>query len=72
MSWYERSYGWIQQQQLEHPELSRDELRKHCSKNYPFHHRWGWAYKSWLKAMREYFGATRRPKPTAQIELLDV
>ena len=70
MSWYTSSYGWIQKQQLEHPELDRDELRKHCSKNYPWDMRKGWAYKSFLKAMREHFGASRRPKPTSQIEML--
>lgn len=69
MSWYAEAYGWISQQKLDHPEMSHDELRKHCSKNYPFCERKGWAYKAFLRAMRDHFGAARKKKPTAQNEL---
>tara|TARA_R110002072_G_scaffold238329_1_gene395715 strand:- start:50962 stop:51177 length:216 start_codon:yes stop_codon:yes gene_type:complete len=71
MSWYAESYGWIREQQLGNPELSRLELRKHCSKNYPFRERSGYAYKAFLKAMNDVFGATRRKKQTNQGELFD-
>ena len=71
MSWYAESYGWIRQQELENPELSRQELRKHCSKNYPFRERQGYAYKAFLNAMRDVFGATRRAPKTNQQELFD-
>lgn len=35
--------------------MTKDELRRWCSKNYPFEMRRGWAYKAWLKALRAYF-----------------
>ena len=60
MSWYGESYGWIKKQQLENPHLSREALRKWCSKNYPFRERSGYAYKAFLKAMRDVFGPTRK------------
>lgn len=69
MSWYTKSYGWIQQQKLDNSDLGHAELKKHCSKNYPFSERKGWAYKAWLKAMRDYFGAARKPRPSAQSDL---
>ena len=59
MSWYAESYGWIKQQELKHPEMSRDDLRKHCSKNYPFAARKGYAYQAFLEAMRDVFGRAR-------------
>lgn len=55
MSWTTDSAEWISEQIKAHPEMSKAELRKHCSKNYPFQERKGWAYKAWLKAMRAYF-----------------
>ena len=70
MSWYGESYGWIKLQELENPNLDRKELRKHCSKNYPFRERKGYAYKAFLEAMRDVFGAARKPKPTAQKDML--
>lgn len=70
MSWYTDSRGWINAQQMEHPELSRVELRKHCSKNYPFAQRKGYAYKAFLSAMRDVFGAARKPQQTAQKDML--
>lgn len=54
-SWTEHSAEWLQEQIKAHPEMSRDELRRWCSKNYPFDQRSGWAYKAWLKALRAYF-----------------
>jgi len=71
MSWYAESYGWIKLQQLENPELSMPDLRKYCSKNYPFAERKGYAYKAFLEAMRDVFGAARKPKPTAQKDMLN-
>lgn len=56
MSWYANSLAWIDQQKLNHPDLSHDELKKHCRKNYPYAMRRGAAYKGWLKAMQEGFG----------------
>jgi hypothetical protein len=35
--------------------MTKAELRKWCSKNYPYYQRSGWAYKAWLKALRMYF-----------------
>lgn len=73
MTWYAESYGWIKKQQLENPDLSREALRKHCSKNYPFCERRGYAYKAFLKAMRDIFGASRKPikKQTTQQDMLE-
>lgn len=70
MSWYAKIYGWIKMQQLENPGMSHDELKKHCSKNYPFCERKGHAYKSFLQAMRDVFGASRKPRQTKQQDLL--
>ncbi|MBK8187619.1 MAG: hypothetical protein IPK77_10520 [Cellvibrio sp.] len=56
MTWYSQSMGWIKKQQIENPSLSHDEMRKHCSKNYPFGMRHGYAYKAFLEAMRDAFG----------------
>lgn len=55
MSWTDHSTEWLQEQIKAHPEMSKAELRRWCSKNYPFQQRSGWAYKAWLKAMRAYF-----------------
>jgi hypothetical protein len=54
-SWTADASAWLQEQIAAHPEMSKQELRKWCSKNYPYHMRRGWAYKAWLKAMRMYF-----------------
>ncbi len=54
-SWTEHSAAWLQEQIKAHPEMSKEELRRWCSKNYPFDMRRGWAYKAWLKALRAYF-----------------
>jgi hypothetical protein len=54
-SWTEHSAAWLQEQIAAHPEMSKDELRRWCRANYPFHMRRGWAYKAWLKALRAYF-----------------
>lgn len=68
MSWTDTSAEWLQEQIKAHPEMSKDELRKWCSKNYPFHMRRGWAYKAWLKAMRAYFNPQAvRPKVAGEI-----
>ncbi len=72
MSWYAESCGWINQQRMENPDLSHIELRKHCSKNYPFRERRGYAYKAFLQAMRDQFGRARKPKPTAQLDILEI
>lgn len=65
MSWTTDSAEWLQEQVKTHPEMTKDELRRWCSKNYPFHQRTGWAYKAWLKALRAYFNpqAVRRAVP---------
>lgn len=70
MSWYARSYLWIKKQQMDNPELSHSEMRKFCSKNYPFEMRSGHAYKAFLQAMRDVFGAARKAK-TDQPDLLE-
>lgn len=54
-SWTENSAKWLQEQIKAHPETTKEELRKWCSKNYPYHMKQGWAYKAWLKALRQYF-----------------
>jgi len=70
MTWYASSYGWISQQKQEHPDLNNREMRKHCSKNYPFAMRSGYAYKAWLEAMKDHFGATRKINNPHQPDLL--
>jgi len=62
MSWYITSYGWIKEQERNNPDMSREELRNHCSKNYPYAERKGWAYKAWLSAMRDVFGSKKKSK----------
>lgn len=54
-SWTDHSAEWLQEQIKAHPEMSKKELRRWCSQNYPFSQRTGWAYKAWLKALRAYF-----------------
>lgn len=68
MTWYAESYRWIKKQQAENPGLNNQEMRRHCSKNYPFQERRGAAYKGFLSAMRDVFGAARKPRPTGQID----
>ncbi|WP_428242994.1 hypothetical protein [Gynuella sp.] len=68
-SWYQRSMSFIRQQKAEHPEMPHAELRKHCSKHYPFSERRGYAYKAFLHAMRDVFGQQRKAKGN-QHELL--
>jgi hypothetical protein len=55
MSWTTASAEWLAEQVKAHPEMSKAELRRWCSKNYPYAQRSGWAYKAWLKALRAYF-----------------
>ena len=55
MSWTDTSAEWLAEQVKAHPDMSPKELRKWCSKNYPYAQRSGWAYKAWLKALRAYF-----------------
>lgn len=76
MSWAEKSRRWFRQQEAENPEMSLDELKKHCTKNYPYFERKGWAYKAWLKARKEFFsGASpvrgRMPSPQSVNENQD-
>ena len=70
-SWYESSWSWIQQQCQAHPELSREELRKHCSRNYPYDMRRGWAYRSFLRAMHDHFGRDKAAQCPDQVDLFD-
>jgi len=64
--------SFIKKQQIEHPEMTMPELKKHCSKNYPFHQRSGWAYKAWLSAMKDVFGRTKKaPAPPGQGDLYE-
>lgn len=70
-SWYSKSLSFIKQQQIEHPELPHAEMRKHCSKNYPFRERSGFAYKSFLRAMCDVFGSTRRKVVAGQPDIFD-
>ena len=62
MSWYVTSYGWIKEQERQNPDMTKEELRKYCSKNYPFAERKGWAYKAWLSAMKDVFGSKKKSK----------
>jgi hypothetical protein len=55
MSWTDDSAEWLQKTIAAHPELTKDELRRYCSKHYPYAMRRGWAYKAWLRALRAYF-----------------
>jgi hypothetical protein len=55
-----QSMSWILKQEQENPEMTRDELRKHCSKNYPFSERKGYAYKAFRSAMSDKFGKRQR------------
>ena len=64
MSWYAKSMGFIKKMKMENPGMSPKELRRHCSKNYPFRERSGFAYKAFLNAMRDEFGRAKRdPAP---------
>ncbi len=70
MSWYTTAYGIISQQKYDNPDLSHKEIRNFCSKNYPFTERRGYAYKAWLSAMRDHFGAVRKKQSTAQLDMI--
>lgn len=68
-SWTDHSADWLQEQIKAHPEMSKEELRKWCAKNYPYSQRSGWAYKAWLKALRAYFKPQAvRPKRGGKTE----
>lgn len=68
-SWTDKSAEWLQEQVKAHPEMNAAELRRWCTKHYPFAQRSGWAYKAWLKAMRAYFNPQAiRPKRAGRIE----
>lgn len=69
LSWYEKSHWWIKEQQLINKNMNHTEIRKHCSNNYPFIQKSGSAYKGFLKAMRNIFGATRTKKNEQQFNL---
>lgn len=62
MSWYETARKSILQTKIDHPAISRKELKELCSKNYPFAERKNHPYKAWLKAMKEEFGSQARLK----------
>ena len=54
-SWYEKSCRIIHAQLAEVKHLETKDQKRHCSKNYPYRERRGWAYQAWLKAMRDIF-----------------
>lgn len=54
-SWTDDAAAWLQEQIKAHPDMSKQDLRRWCSKNYPYSQKSGWAYKAWLKALRAYF-----------------
>ena len=54
-SWYERSMEFINCMSDENPNLAIDELKKLCSKEYPFGERKYYPYKAFLKAMKDTF-----------------
>lgn len=56
MSWKETWLEWIDTQKQNNPNMTREELRKHCSKNVPLYERKGWEYKAFLSAMHQKFG----------------
>lgn len=68
-TWYEKSYAWISKQKLENPDMDMYELRKHCSKNFPYGARKHHPYHAFLSAMRDHFGRARRLPRTEQNEL---
>ena len=72
VSWKVTSIKWINEQMNAHPEMDREALRKHCSKNYPYAQRSGWAYKSFLAAMKEVFGDRARKKRDERIGQSDM
>lgn len=53
-----RSQEVIKQVIQDHPDATDDELRAMVSKAYPFDMRRGWAYKQWLREVKE-FGLNR-------------
>lgn len=55
-SWTDHWLQWIEDLEQKNPDLSPEELRKLCSREYPCWERSGWAYRSFLKALRHYFG----------------
>ena len=62
-SWTDDAAAWLQEQIKAHPSMSKKDLRRWCSKNYPYNQKSGWAYKAWLKALRAYFDPQAvRPK----------
>lgn len=68
-SWTEISAEWLDEQIKSHPDMAKDELRKLCAKNYPFHMRRGWAYKAWLKVLRAYFDPQSvKPKKSGKLQ----
>ncbi|QIL72285.1 hypothetical protein G7048_19155 [Diaphorobacter sp. HDW4B] len=68
-SWTDDAAAWLQDQIKAHPEMTPAELRKWCSKNYPYSQRKGWAYKAWLKALRSYFNPQAvRPKRGKELQ----
>lgn len=60
-TWHTRATIHIKKTMLANPGMEHSELRALCSKKYPFGERKGWPYKAWLMAMREIFGAARKP-----------
>jgi hypothetical protein len=67
MSWYETAKNSIFQTKIDNPDISREELKKRCSENYPFGERKRHPYKAWLKAMKDEFGSKKRLKQAQKI-----
>ena len=69
-SWTDDAAAWLQEQIKAHPDMSKQDLRRWCSKNYPYSQKSGWAYKAWLKALRAYFDPQAvRPKRKGSLQL---
>jgi hypothetical protein len=71
MSWYQDSYVRIAEMRRQNPEMTVEEQRKYCSKNYPYGPRSGWPYKAWLSAMRDHFGKTQKTNTPQHAMRLD-
>lgn len=67
-TWYQKSLAFINKEAADNPNMTQVELKKHCSKNYPFEQRRGHACVAWLKAVKDYFSGN---KSSANMDLLE-
>ena len=61
MTEYDVWKAWIEIEVSNNPDLGHADMRKHCSKEYPYAaYRKGYRYKCFLRAMRDKFGRAKR------------